>query len=86
MVAGQAAGEPLQVLEETALLAIDAQEGIEGQGIVRRGMEAAGYGIVPEEAGAGEVGLDLDGRGKALKGLGDTDENGMQRVFHGCAA
>jgi len=49
MIAGQTGSKPGEVCGQGLLLAIDAEESIQGQGIVGRRDEKPPSGIVPEQ-------------------------------------
>jgi len=82
VVVGQAAGEPLEVFQETRLLAVDAYQALQRQRIVRRGMEGAACGIVAEQPGGGDVERRRRRRGQPLQGFGDAGQHGLQVGVH----
>ena len=82
VVRRQAAGEALQVLQEPGLLPLDADQAVQRQRIVGRGMKAADGRIVAEQAPGCEVRRgDRCGR-QAFQRLGDPGEDGLNRAFH----
>ncbi len=83
VVGRQAAREAGQVLHEPRLLAVHADQQVQGQAVVRRRREALPRGLVAEQPGGGEVGLGGGGRGQALQGLGDARQQGFQLIGHG---
>jgi hypothetical protein len=71
VVRRQTLGEAGQVLDEPVLLAVDADQQVEGQGVVGRRLERAGMGVVAVEPGIGEI-RRRRGRGRQpLQRLGD---------------
>ena len=84
MVVGQADREPLEVLKEPVPLALHADQGGQGQGIVRRRVEGAAGRVVPEQACVGEVRRGRRRRGQALQRLGDAVQNRFELMRHRC--
>ena len=75
-------GEPVQILDETGLLAIDPDQQVQRQRIVRRGHKGVAGGFVPEQPGLREVGLRSRRRRQPLESVGDPRQHGLCLLVH----